>query len=69
MCTLAEGVDRLLLEMWSKIALVPFEERRFTPPYPIQDQTAFEVRQSLVYFEFELIMVILGCFMQFLTHL
>ena len=43
--------------MWSIIALSPFDERRFTPPYPIRDQTPFEVRQSLVYFEFELSMV------------
>ena len=57
LCHLPERIDGLLLEMWSLIALSPFEERRFTPPYPIRDQTSFEIRQSLVYFEFEFIMV------------
>ena len=50
---LAENIDTLLLEMWGKVALSPFIERMYTAPYPIHDQTAYEIRQTLVYFEFE----------------
>ena len=55
---LAENIDVLLLEMWKKVELSPFIEQLYTAPYPVNDQDAYEIRQMLVYFEFELSMVI-----------
>ena len=54
---LAENIDQLLLEMWGKVELSPFIERMYTAPHPINDQNAYEIRQTLVYFEFEFSLV------------
>lgn len=58
MTYLAENVDTLLLEMWSKVKLSPFIERLYTAPYPVNDKNAYGIRQTLVHFEFEFSQVI-----------
>ena len=57
MLYLAENIDTLLLDMWNKVKLSPFIERMYTAPYPVNDQHSYEIRQTLVYFEFEFSLV------------